>query len=168
MWDVRKGKRCSYISLVLKYCPLKVMVSPVRQRANCCEEQPQAWGHNPLLAQRLLSRPGVGTGAPKRSRRPQWFMQFLPIHNNVFQLCCRTGICHQVAVKMGICHQVAVRRELAKACFCLQCCIIYLFSLATQSTHTVLILFCSAHLMHQFPPGLDWNKKSASCLTKSP
>lgn len=26
------------------------------------------------------------------------------------------------------------------------------FPLATQSTHAVLILFCSAHLMHQFPP----------------
>lgn len=43
-----------------------------------------------LLGQRLLSKPGVGPEVPQRSRHPHQFMQFWPIHNNLFRVGKRT------------------------------------------------------------------------------
>lgn len=49
-------------------------------------------------------KPVMGEGVAEGDRHPCLFTQFSPIHTNLFQLCCRRGICHQASVKRGSFH----------------------------------------------------------------
>lgn len=167
MWDMRRGKRCSYTRLVLKYWPQKVMVSPVRQRANCCDEHPQPWETSRSWHEGCS--PGLGwlQGYQRGAGGPSGSCSFCP-----YITICSSCAAEQEFVTKWLSEREFVTKrlsevELAKTWFCLQCCSIYLFSLATQSTRSAdPLLLSTPHA--PLPPWPHWNKKLASCLIKYP
>jgi len=58
-------------------------------------------GRQPTVGTEAPLQAWDGYGGTREEQTSPSFMQFSPIHDNLFQLCCRTGICHQVAVRRG-------------------------------------------------------------------